>query len=917
MKRRKNYQLLTGKKLLAPYAKNVCQACLDFVGSNTFSATATNNEITTENDDNLNNIQQGTMEIEETNMINDIDSELLTTVEKLKNLLTNVKYEEISLDVRNGLKDIAGNLGRVINSDLYSDGQNVSKEYKDIKGLTTIEPKLWLEKRNPILVEFLIACTDTKLNSSSKIKKNHALVHAVEQIMYARNLNLITPFAFQRNLIVYSVTNSKDVARLTGSWESSGSYSTLSQIVTSPSPPIQCPIGDVHNTIDNNQKVGRTSGRIKEGSKVPTSICTTMCHIVPQPSTSFQHIEHLMPKYWLDMTQMEKTLEEVENLEKIALNEFRNYRGNYIQEIISEVVNEQSQVESRFIFDYIDTAVANKGNVYTCSKCGETYQKSQTCCPSCKNNPDNHDQGYDPYHRTESKHSSEKPHVHIGEPCMVNPNSLETVKKVIEHVLEVTGVKDTEHPRKWTIMHSDGVPYVYASDLQDNFFACSVCKLEVSKGELTIDQWNNYLAEHKQICSGTFELLFGDIMFIPGPGHIELNSARLLLKFLWQPFMSYFVKQLGFRTPKAQQVVLNGVDHHRSKQLLSCSLEAISKELVVPYVRHCIQMKEEPCNYGYQLWVENVVTDPTYMFLYHVTFTYLLSFHLYNEATRKNHSLRMMASRIQLSKLFYSFNHRKYQKLLLRDLCQRVQMPDTLLEHINSHESFSTSGEPNRGEGADFVHENSNRVTKSFLPPGMPTADVWKRVCRKATDLTKLKENALGNLKKSQKRYKKHDNEVTMMRREIRSLEYITMSPENFSQIKSIDGNPLDCEICDFRYNADENYKNYKNELKETQKFGCNILNPIFITPDERKEFNKIETKTKSKIIEEIKKVLSKMPSEETVKDIEQDLKKGEKLKKPELIDIFYDTERRLEQQLAEVEVEETDSEVLLEETDD
>lgn len=113
MKRRKNYQLLTGKKLLAPYAKNVCQACLDFVGSNTFSATATNNEITTENDDNLNNIQQGTMEIEETNIINDIDSELLTTVEKLKNLLTNVKYEEISLDVRNGLKDIAGNLGRV------------------------------------------------------------------------------------------------------------------------------------------------------------------------------------------------------------------------------------------------------------------------------------------------------------------------------------------------------------------------------------------------------------------------------------------------------------------------------------------------------------------------------------------------------------------------------------------------------------------------------------------------------------------------------------------------------------------------------------------------------------------------------------------------------------------------------------
>ena len=64
---------------------------------------------------------------------------------------------------------------------------------------------------------------------------------------------------------------------------------------------------------------------------------------------------------------------------------------------------------------------------------------------------------------------------------------------------------------------------------------------------------------------------------------------------------------------------------------------------------------------------------------------------------------------------FFPFNHRKPQKLLLRDLCQRVQITEKLMSYITRHESFSVSGEKNRREGADFVHENSNRTTKPFL----------------------------------------------------------------------------------------------------------------------------------------------------------------------------------------------------------
>ena len=181
--------------------------------------------------------------------------------------------------------------------------------------------------------------------------------------------------------------------------------------------------------------------------------------------------------------------------------------------------------------------------------------------------------------------------------------------------------------------------------------------------------WNSFLDKHKNKCSGSFELLFGNIIFVPGPGRIELNLARLLLTFLWQPFLSHFVKCLGFRTFKAQQVVLNGVDHHCYKQLLFFCFEALSKELLVPYICYCIEKREEASDEGYQELIDNFVDDPTYMFQYHVTFTHLLGFHLYNEATRKNHSFQMWWQGSNVL-IFFSFNHRKYQKLLLRDLCQ-------------------------------------------------------------------------------------------------------------------------------------------------------------------------------------------------------------------------------------------------------
>ena len=68
------------------------------------------------------------------------------------------------------------------------------------------------------------------------------------------------------------------------------------------------------------------------------------------------------------------------------------------------------------------------------------------------------------------------------------------------------------------------------------------------------------------------------LLLLPGLGHMELNQSNILLKLLWEPVLSHVVSLLGFRTPRAKQVVKEGIDHHHSRQILEACLEAISKD---------------------------------------------------------------------------------------------------------------------------------------------------------------------------------------------------------------------------------------------------------------------------------------------------------------------------------------------------
>ena len=59
-----------------------------------------------------------------------------------------------------------------------------------------------------------------------------------------------------------------------------------------------------------------------------------------------------------------------------------------------------------------------------------------------------HDIEFDPYYRTVHNHLEDPPKIVIGERVMVNPNSIESVRSVMEHIQNQTHLHNSDHARK-------------------------------------------------------------------------------------------------------------------------------------------------------------------------------------------------------------------------------------------------------------------------------------------------------------------------------------------------------------------------------------------------------------------------------------------------------------------------------------
>ena len=94
------------------------------------------------------------------------------------------------------------------------------------------------------------------------------------------------------------------------------------------------------------------------------------------------------------------------------------------------------------------------------------------------------------------------------------------------------------------------------------------------------------------------------------------------MKLNWDVFTKTLGVILGFKSPKAQEYLKKGADHHKLWHFYEILYISLSLELIVPYVRECISTERKPKCDGYWLWCESIA-DPNYIYIQHSVFTYL------------------------------------------------------------------------------------------------------------------------------------------------------------------------------------------------------------------------------------------------------------------------------------------------------
>ena len=236
----------------------------------------------------------------------------------------------------------------------------------------------------------------------------------------------------------------------------------------------------------------------------------------------------------------------MKSIRDVATNSFRSYRLKFIEEILKRVENENDDVEQ--IIDSKQSAKRICSNelcraLYTslkrkCSQCGgkvasrtveEVRLTSTETLVTAKTN------------QLGGEVRKNEAILKVGEPIMVNPNSYDSVKTVLDNLKG----HEIDSERKWVVLGCDGPPYCLASRI-----------IESSSEE------------------------YNCITLATGLGHLHMNELKSFFKVADKIMLEPLGKEvLGFRSDKAYSYFIAAKDTHKSFETLCVLLEGTAMEM--------------------------------------------------------------------------------------------------------------------------------------------------------------------------------------------------------------------------------------------------------------------------------------------------------------------------------------------------
>ncbi|RHZ44823.1 hypothetical protein Glove_709g82 [Diversispora epigaea] len=614
---------------------------------------------------------------------------------------------------------------------LYNDIMHLITDQNrfSLQNLLEYNPLKWIEYRNPVIVKFIETLTNNDQDNQKEQQSNKTKIFkravAIDSIYGSRHNNYISAINLAASAIKYTLGRSKTIIDIDSHITSGGSYTKFInwlESLSKKSSPI--PEGFLVLAFDNKQK--------GQKNYLDRGFNTVVFHTVTSfiaCNFDFSDKNQYITDPWISNSLTEINIQQLFNLTPDMKNILEKELINYINEIIDELIIEKKKDENE-IDKLILSQNSSMGKMKKCINCGKTeIENKRKNCPKCnmklptlntinqisstlnsinqilpissKSNETKEKKlkikshifqktNYQPKTRVSitQKSLTDKdvkiPTLYIPDPIPINPNSISNIKKVLEHIYEITGIKSGQ--RKWVVVVCDGVPYNLIQKIKKEF------------------PW---------------------LILIPGALHEEMNMLKAFVELNWLIDIKEFAQTQGYRTDNQLAFFKKCADHHKSWDSI-CNIyrHAMAMELIWPFVLNY----ENPTVHEYLEWSQKQ-TSNIYKLKFEQIFIYLQAIINFRNGVRTNNSLLQNAARRQFSPIWSARRHPIYRLIEITYEEQMQKLKPPIHDMIEKYCVISRSGYKNQHQGLDAILEEINKTLKSLVPP-VPSQHHWEIAAR-------------------------------------------------------------------------------------------------------------------------------------------------------------------------------------------
>ena len=427
---------------------------------------------------------------------------------------------------------------------------------------------------------------------------------------------------------------------------------------------------------------------------------------------NLQAKEEFKPSNSKKLTNQQKNMLVWKEIEASNIK-FRKYRLNYIAAILNVVEHENNDVDKKL------QELKEVERVCTNEKCKKKFKTVSKKCDLCKAKVEKVDKEFSRFSTPENWDIKKSfnvgqiplinPQKHVmGEPVMVNPNSFQRVKQILD---EHKTKHDIGKEREWIILGCDGPPFRMA---------------------------NVIVQKETEKCDWVY--------LVPGLGHLHMNQLKTIFKILDRIMLEPLGKEiLHFDSPKAYKFFIDAKDTHKAFQTLQILLHGTSAEFCKIYIDYCKGNTLSVSPEGFLTFLSDNENE-TFGLVGELIFNFTLSIYIQKLGARCNDADMISAGRCKFLPLFYTFRHPIYQDIECFDLINIISLPQEVRKLLKKNMTFTSSRLKHNHEGGDFILEGKIKKHKMVAPKGPISADTWRTISRGIDEIEEICEKAEENL---------------------------------------------------------------------------------------------------------------------------------------------------------------------------